>query len=455
MSSWIPKARPTIGRKATIEPTHLRAVTDAFERIALGEQVFMVVNVPRQHGKTTVCEAGFVWLLKRIAGLRAVFATYSDRRAWRESARMRQNLVRPAGLELRRASGDVWECRNGSSAVFSGVNGGGVIGEPADFALIDDTIPNRKSAESVVEREARWEWLSAVLFPAVQDTGSVVLVETRWHVDDTTGRIMEQARKREGFPWEFVRLPAINALGQPLAPAIRALPWLERLRDGGMTPYDWSSLMQQQPVPRGAQRFGPAHRYAPEELNPAVRAQLTVCIGLDLAYTAKTSSDWSVAYVLGVTPDGERIYVLDRVKARKSAEDFVDHDLVPLRDRYPAARWRWYGYGPELAAAGYIRRRGIPLTMESRPGDKFVRALPAMGAHRTGRLLWPAAAPWLADALRVVGRFTGVGDKEDDDVDALAAAVDEALVAGRPRSLGAHVYDRAPEHDLALPGLPE
>ena len=36
-------------------------------------------------------------------------------------------------------------------------------------------------------------------------------------------------------------------------------------------------------------------------------------------------------------------------------------------------------------------------------------------------VLVPRVAPWTQDFLRVVESFTGVGDPEDDDVDALAA----------------------------------
>jgi predicted phage terminase large subunit-like protein len=54
--------------------------------------------------------------------------------------------------------------------------------------------------------------------------------------------------------------------------------------------------------------------------------------------------------------------------------------------------------------------------------DKLTRALPVAAAVNSGRLLVPESAPWLKDFLTEMGRFTGVNDKQDDQIDALAHA---------------------------------
>ena len=63
--------------------------------------------------------------------------------------------------------------------------------------------------------------------------------------------------------------------------------------------------------------------------------------------------------------------------------------------------------------------------------DKFVRSQPVAAAWNAGRVLLPHEADWLEDFSAEVGDFTGVNDRHDDMVDALAAAFD-ALGEGVP-----------------------
>jgi predicted phage terminase large subunit-like protein len=56
-------------------------------------------------------------------------------------------------------------------------------------------------------------------------------------------------------------------------------------------------------------------------------------------------------------------------------------------------------------------------------GDKFCRAQPAAAGWNDGRVRVPMNAPWLGDFISEVTRFTGVGDKHDDQVDALSYLV--------------------------------
>ena len=65
-------------------------------------------------------------------------------------------------------------------------------------------------------------------------------------------------------------------------------------------------------------------------------------------------------------------------------------------------------------------------------GDKFTRAQPVAAAWNDGRVRVPMHAPWLSDFLAEVASFTGVGDKHDDQIDALSQAYTYALTCGRP-----------------------
>jgi predicted phage terminase large subunit-like protein len=67
--------------------------------------------------------------------------------------------------------------------------------------------------------------------------------------------------------------------------------------------------------------------------------------------------------------------------------------------------------------------------------DKFLRSMPAKAAWNDGRLLVPqvGAKPWVDEFVAEVTKFTGKGDKKDDQVDALAhaySAINQSFPAG-------------------------
>ncbi len=73
-------------------------------------------------------------------------------------------------------------------------------------------------------------------------------------------------------------------------------------------------------------------------------------------------------------------------------------------------------------------------------GDKFTRAQPVASAWNQGRVRLPMHAPWLVPLLDEFDRFTGMGDRHDDQVDALsqgwnaAASMPGAYESSRIRS---------------------
>jgi predicted phage terminase large subunit-like protein len=155
-----------------------------------------------------------------------------------------------------------------------------------------------------------------------------------------------------------------------------------------------------------------------------------VCIGIDLAYTAKTSSDWNAAVVLAEA--GGVYYVLDVRRAQTT--DFTP-TLRQLQAAYPGARFHTYAMHAETGISTLLREQlGVPIHASTAGADKFNRALPVANEWSAGKVLVPRHASWLADFVAEVGNFNGISTKHtvhDDQVDALAAARDW-LHATRP-----------------------
>jgi predicted phage terminase large subunit-like protein len=231
-------------------------------------------------------------------------------------------------------------------------------------------------------------------------------MQTRWHVDDLAGRMIAASN-------EYINLPAISPAGTALWEARRPLVWLEeRRRIFGE--YSWSSLYQGAPRPRGSAVFREPH-YFTEKPRQAYR----VSIGADFAYTTKTHADYSVAVVMAEA--NGFYYILDVYRRQVEAPAFGGV-LKPLQSTYSGAKVTAFVGGTEKGITDFMKQQGVRMDAIPAVGDKFSRAQPIAAAWNAGRVLIQQGAPWAAEFVAEVCGFTGVKDRHDDCVDALAGA---------------------------------
>ena len=399
-----------------VRPEHLAPVAALFERAARGEEVRACVSVPPQHGKTELIVHGLVWLLLQHADWPVGYASYNATQA-RAKSRIARDYAREAGLDLRTDADALheWLTPQAGGLLARGV-GEGLTGQGLHVLIVDDPHKDRAEAESPAMREAVWQWFTSTAMTRVHPGGSVIAVHTRWHPDDLVGRLMGQ-RDRGEVPWEVVNLPALAEDGAALWPEMRPAGFLLRRKDA-IGEYDWASLYMGQPRPRGGAVFHDAFYY---DEPPAEGYR--VALGVDLAYSKKTSADHSIRVDLA-EKDG-LLYLLDCRKRQCEAQQF-GVTLADGRATYPGAPMRWYAGGTEKGVADLLNTLFPQLELVALPAttDKFVRAQPVAAAWNAGRVRVPRNAPWLPSFLSVVLGFTGQGDAKDDEVDALAAAFD-------------------------------
>ena len=65
--------------------------------------------------------------------------------------------------------------------------GGGITGMGADILIIDDPVKDRKSANSATVRQSIYEWYTSTAYTRLSPGGGVIVMCTRWHVDDLLG----------------------------------------------------------------------------------------------------------------------------------------------------------------------------------------------------------------------------------------------------------------------------
>ena len=409
-------------------PYHLQPYADVLDT-AIGTGQRVVVAAPPQHGKTELTKAGLLRMMM-LGGRRSyAYATYNQDRS-DEVARSAKDLAENAGWLSPGGSVRKWWTRNRSQVRFTSV-GGSLTGYPIDGCLIvDDPHKDRPEAESPRYRERAWNWLTDVGKTRCHPGVSIIVMATRWHEDDLSGRCIADG-------WRYINLEAIcetlpdpvgRQLGNALWPAHRPLDFLEQFRGNA---YSWASLYMGRPRPRGGAVFGEPTWYDELPDLPGYRE----AVGLDMAYTASSRADFSVA--LKGRRYKDRLYITHGVRRQCEATVFTAavNSLVVGPQRCPV--W-WYLSGTEKGLAQTMQLQIPGITAKPAVADKFVRALPVSGTWNNGRVLLPSRqspnwGPWVDDMVRCVCGFTGVSDPHDDDVDALAALHD-ALMTGSAKA---------------------
>jgi predicted phage terminase large subunit-like protein len=417
---FIPDTSQTFER-----PEHLSALAAQIERAAV-EPVRYWFTVPPRHGKSETLLHSVPWRLQRDPACRILYATHTATFAATQSKRAKR-LCRAVGIEP--ADGDnradEWHTEAGGGLCARGA-GGEVTGRGFDLVIVDDPVKSRAVAESGVQRDAIWDWLTSDILSRLEPHGSAIVVHTRWHPDDPIGRF-----ERERWPGLCLRAIAEGDDERELGAALWPSRWpAERLAvtRGEVGEYAWASLYQGRPRPRGGAIFGEPHYY--DQL-PA--SGYRVAYGVDLAYSARTSADASVC--IRLLQVGDTYYVAEVQRKQVDAPAFA-LTLKSMQSML-AGPMLWHASGTELGSAQFIQRLVPQLRTKPASADKFIRAQAVAAAWNQGKVLVPPAAPWLDAFIAEVCNFTGVNDSQDDQVDALAsghAAMATANTAGAYRA---------------------
>ncbi len=88
---------------------------------------------------------------------------------------------------------------------------GQITGFLLDLGVIDDAMKGRAEATSLANRDKTWNWLTDDFFSRFSDHAGMVMIGTRWHVDDPIGRWLV----RFGGNTKMLRYPAIAEVDEP------------------------------------------------------------------------------------------------------------------------------------------------------------------------------------------------------------------------------------------------
>lgn len=256
----------TLTDGAEMQAPHLALIDQLFQRMARGESIKALITMPPRHGKSQrAARWAPLWYLAQHPDHRVMIASYGADLAEEHSRWIRDaiNTYGPyIGLALHAGSkaaarfdlaDPVTGKRLRGGLVAAGV-GGGLTGKGAHLAIVDDPIKDAADAESPTLRRRLWSWWTAVINTRLEPTGSILVIQTRWHEQDLAGRLLEG---EDADDWIKLDLPAIcDTTDDPLGRPIGAALWPTRFNRRTLNKFRkavgervWWSLYMQKPRP--------------------------------------------------------------------------------------------------------------------------------------------------------------------------------------------------------------
>jgi len=183
---------------------HHEEIATELEKIESGQFIkdgkkILLVFMPPRHGKSEECTINFpAWYLGRNPDKEIITASYSSDLAVKFGGKTRdlvnsrayKSIFPNVSLKKGEEGKAEWMTNSNGSYVSVGV-GGATTGKGANVFLIDDPIKNAEESESEVFREKVWDWFLSVVWTRLEPNGVVIVILTRWHLDDLAGRILK------------------------------------------------------------------------------------------------------------------------------------------------------------------------------------------------------------------------------------------------------------------------
>jgi len=356
-------------------------------------------------------------------------------------------------LKVDSAASDRLETVQGGVMAFVG-RGGTTTGRGGDVLVIDDPLKDRQEADSPTIRETLWAWFTQVIASRLMDeTGCIMLIQTRWHQDDLVGRLTDPQNTfydpDEAKEWKIIDLPALatgdrdpmgRKEGEALWPGRFGREFLLGLQRRDARGF--SALYQGKPSPAGGTFFSIKwlHTYKPHELPKHLRYYAAS----DHAVSLQQYADKTCLVCVGLD-DNENIWVLpDCVWRSMNAEQCVEAMLRLMKAHKPLFWWAERSHISK-SIGPFLRKRMLETgtfctLIEMQPiADKQTRAQSIQGRMSMNKLRFPEYASWWIAARDQMLKFPF--DQHDDFVDALSY-----VGLGLTLQVGAGAPRREPEN---------
>lgn len=441
---------------------HHRILADLLMAIEAGDEDRICVNIPPRHGKSQLVSIFFpAWFLGRNPNKKVMMVSHTTDLAV-DFGRKVRNLISlddykaifpTVKLAVDSKSAGRWNTNFGGEYYACGV-GSALAGRGADLLLIDDPHSEQDVINgnfSVFERA--YEWYTFGARTRLMPGGRVAIIQTRWHMDDLTGRVTSDMVKNEkSDQFEIIEFPAIldsedddgKPIQKPLWPEFFDLEALLRTKSS-MPTFQWNAQYQQQPTAEEASIVKREWwRIWADDDPPECEY---IIMSLDAAAEKHNRADYTSLTTWGVFfNEEEEMHNLILLNAIKERMEFPELKELAVREYHD---WEPDAFIVEKKSSGSalyqeMRRMDLPVqeyTPHRGSGDKMARLNSVADIIRS-ELCWVPPKRWAEELVEEIAGFPFMSN--DDQVDSTVMALLRFRQGGFIR-LPTDVWDDEPD----------
>jgi predicted phage terminase large subunit-like protein len=426
---------------------HHRLLIEKLELIVSGELKRLMVWMPPGSAKSTYASILFPpYYMGRNPTASILGVSNTTELAERFSRRARNIVSSPRYSNIfgfgcnedNKAAGS-WENQKGGEFFAAGI-GSAIAGRRAGLGLIDDPVKSREEADSERVREKHWDWYLNDFLTRLLPNAPQIIIQTRWHEDDLSGRILE----REANRWAVLKLPMESVGVDPLGrkPGERLWPeWFtdDQVQTAKLDTRAWNALYQQDPAPEDGEYF------KRDWFNTYDRppAGMHLYGASDYAVT-EGMGDYSEHGIFGLDWNGD-LYLIDWWRGQTTADVWIERQCDLIATYSPLI---WFGEKGVIrnSIEPSLKRRMIERSTRCRlewlPSvtDKSVRARPFQSRAAMGNVFIPKSASWVSELMGQLMKFPA--GKYDDGVD-VCSLIGRGLEHAKPPAV-----DQQPKHEI-------
>ena len=421
---------------------HHRLLANMLMGIERGDKDRICVNIPPRHGKSQLVSIFFpAWFLGRNPNKKVMMVSHTTDLAVDFGRKVRNLIATDEYLSIfptvRLASDSKsagrWNTNSGGEYYACGI-GSSIAGRGADLLLIDDPHSEQDVINGNFEVfEKAYEWFTFGARTRLMPGGRVAIIQTRWHMDDLTGRVTkDMAQNERSDQYEVVEFPAIldvvdektnKSAQKPLWPEFFDLDALLRTK-ASMPVFQWNAQYQQEPTAEEAALVKREWWQMWQKESPP--ACEYIIMSLDAAAETHNRADFTALTTWGVFLNEEvnnyNIILLNSIKKRMEFPELKDLAMEEYSEWEPDA------FIVEKKSAGTalyqeMRRMGLPVqeyTPHRGSGDKLAR-LNSVTDIVASWLCWVPETRWAEEVIEEIAGFPFMS--HDDLVDSTVMAL--------------------------------
>ena len=401
------------------------------------------VNMPPRHGKSQLVSIYFpAWFLGKNPDKKVLMVSHTTDLAV-DFGRKVRNLISTddyreifpdTQLAIDSKSAGRWNTSKGGEYFACGV-GSALAGRGAHLLLVDDPHNEQDIINGNLDVfDKAYEWFTFGARTRLMPGGRVAIIQTRWHLDDLTGRVTRDMTQNElADSYEVVEFPAIletedpekptNFIEKPLWPEFFNLDALYRTK-ASMPLFQWNAQYQQTPTAEEAALVKREWWNEWEEEQPPTCEYLIM--SLDAAAEKHNRADYTALTVWGVFfNDEEDRYELILLNSIKQRMEFPELKQLSY-EQY--LEWEPDSFIVEKKGSGTplyqeLRRMGLVVqeyTPHRGSGDKMARLNSVADIIKSG-LCWVPQTRWAEEVVEEIAGFPFMSN--DDLVDSTVMAL--------------------------------